>query len=87
MSKEAYNPKTGEINLSKPYNKIHNPVVHRYEVWKQDKFSILKAAQNERQRLMQEVADRQKIIKQLTEIMEQHQKPVEGDYPPEMQYE
>lgn len=74
------------INLSK--NKVLNPVVHRWNVWKQDKWAILNAAQNERQRLMQEVAERQKVIKQLTEIMEQHQQqPVEGDYPPEMQYE
>ena len=53
-------------------NKVLNPVIHRWNVWKQDRWAILNAAQNERQRLMQEVADRQKIIKQLTEIMEQH---------------
>lgn len=73
------------INLSK--NKVLNPVVHRYNVWRQDKWTILNAAQKERQRLMLEVAERQKVIKKLTTIMEQHQKPVEGDYPPEMQYE
>ena len=66
------------IDLSKPYNKIHNPVVHRWNVWKQDKWAILNAAQNERQRLMQEVADRQKVIKQLTEIMEQHNNPTQS---------
>ena len=60
------------IDLSKPYNKVLNPVVHRWNVWKQDKWAILNAAQNERQRLMQEVAEKQKVIKQLTEIMEQH---------------
>lgn len=58
------------INLSK--NKVLNPVVHRYDVWVKDKWAILNAAQNERQRLMLEVAERQKIIKQLTEIMERH---------------
>ena len=58
------------INLSK--NKVLNPVVHRYDVWVKDKWAILNAAQNERQRLMLEVAERQKVIKQLTEIMERH---------------
>lgn len=58
------------IDLNK--NKVLNPVVHRWNVWKQDKWAILNAAQNERQRLMLEVAEKQKVIKQLTEIMEQH---------------
>lgn len=53
-------------------NKVLNPIVHRWNVWKQDRWAILNAAQTERQRLMEEVADRQKVIKQLTEIMEQH---------------
>tara|TARA_B100000513_G_scaffold168027_1_gene83944 strand:+ start:1541 stop:1735 length:195 start_codon:yes stop_codon:yes gene_type:complete len=56
----------------KKKNKVLNPVIHRYKTWKQDKWAILSAARDERQRLMQEVADRQKAIKQLTEIMDQH---------------
>lgn len=65
-----------------------NPVVFRYKQWKQDKWVLLKAAQEERQRLMLEIAERQKTVKELTAIIEEHQQqPVEGDYPPEMQYE
>jgi len=76
MKEATYNPETGEINLSK--NKVLNPVIHRWNVWKQDKWAVLSAARNERQRLMQEVADRQKVIKQLTEILEQHCSPPES---------
>ena len=78
MSKES-------IDLSK--NKVLNPVIHRYKTWKNDKLVILNAAQSERQRLMIEIAERQSIVKELTAIIDEHQQPVEGDYPPEMQYE
>lgn len=50
-----------------------NPVVFRYQQWKQDKWSLLRAAQDERQRLMLEIAQRQKTVKELTAIIEEHQ--------------
>ena len=66
-----------------PQNKINNPVVHRYNTWKTDKWSILKAAQEERQRLMIAVSGYQKQIKDLTTIIDEHNQPVERDYPQE----
>ncbi len=62
-------------------NKLNNPVVHRYTTWKNDKWVILNAAQAERQRLMLEIAERQKTVKELTAIIDEHQpKPLECDY-------
>tara|TARA_R100001163_G_scaffold22741_1_gene19201 strand:- start:158 stop:349 length:192 start_codon:yes stop_codon:yes gene_type:complete len=54
-------------------NKLNNPVVHRYTTWKNDKWVILNAAQAERQRLMLEIAERQKTVKELTAIIDEHQ--------------
>ena len=66
-------------------NKLLNPVIHRYKQWKKDKWVLLKAAEKERQRLMIEIAERQKTVKELTAIIDEHQiQPVEGDYVPEI---
>ena len=54
-------------------NKLNNPVVHRYNTWKNDKWVILNAAQSERQRLMLEISERQKTVKELTAIIDDHQ--------------
>ena len=54
-------------------NKINNPVVHRYKQWKNDKWTLLNAAQAERQRLMIEIAERQNTVKELTAIIDEHQ--------------
>ncbi len=59
------------MDLSK--NKLNNPVVHRYKQWKQDKWTLLNAAQSERQRLMLEIAERQKTVKELSAIIDEHQ--------------
>ena len=59
--------------IPKPGNVKLNPVVFRYQQWKQDKWALLQAAQDERQRLMLEIAQRQKTVKELTAIIEEHQ--------------
>ena len=69
-----------------PTNKILNPVVQRWNRWKQDKWSLLEAAQSERQRLMQEIAQRQEVVQQLTQIIDGHgddKSPVPRDWPQE----
>ena len=54
-------------------NTRYNPVVHRYKQWQQDGPSILEAAMMERQRLQSLVTEHQNHIKQLTQIIEDHE--------------
>ena len=51
-----------------------NPVVHRYKQWVTDGPQLLEAARLERQRLQTLVTEHQKQIKQLTQIIEDHEK-------------
>ena len=51
----------------------YNPVVHRYKQWQEDGPSILEAAMQERQRLQSLVTEHQHQIKQLTQIIEDHE--------------
>lgn len=58
-----------------PSNELFNPVVHRYKQWVSDGPQLLEAARLERQRLQTLVTNHQKQIKQLTQIIEDHEKP------------
>jgi len=57
-----------------PNNELFNPVVHRYKQWVTDGPQLLEAARLERQRLQTLVTEHQKQIKQLTQIIEDHEK-------------
>ena len=57
-----------------PNNELFNPVVHRYKQWVTDGPQLLEAARLERQRLQTLVTNHQKQIKQLTQIIEDHEK-------------
>ena len=48
-------------------------MVHRYKQWQEDGPSILEAAMQERQRLQSLVTEHQHHIKQLTQIIEDHE--------------
>lgn len=56
-----------------PNNELFNPVVHRYKQWVTDGPQLLEAARLERQRLQTLVTEHQKQIKQLTQIIEDHE--------------
>lgn len=56
-----------------PNNELFNPVVHRYKQWVSDGPQLLEAARLERQRLQTLVTEHQKQIKQLTQIIEDHE--------------
>lgn len=55
-------------------NELFNPVVHRYKQWVSDGPQLLEAARLERQRLQTLVTNHQKQIKELTQIIEDHEK-------------
>jgi len=61
------------MDLSK--NKLYNPVIHRFRQWETDGPQLLEAARLERQRLQTLVTNHQKQIKELTQIIEKHEKP------------
>ena len=56
-----------------PNNELFNPVVHRYKQWVSDGPQLLEAARLERQRLQTLVTEHQKQIKQMTQIIEDHE--------------
>jgi|DEB0MinimDraft_3_1074331.scaffolds.fasta_scaffold87830_2 hypothetical protein len=59
--------------IPQPGNVKLNPVVHRYKQWKLDGPQLREAARLERQRLQLLVVNHQKQIKQLTQIIEDHE--------------